>query len=316
MNGTVNPNYTGPYVFTNDFAALYGRDNPNAGQTAHAGTGPAKDEGLSAAADPLFQAQQEPGLCKVICFSPDHSKSLPLMSVAEIVQVIQLWQQESINIGSQPHINNIQIFENKGQVMGCSNPHPHGQIWAQHSIPDEVKKEAEHQAAFLKQHGKVLLADYVQKELKHKERIVVETQYFVSLVPFWATWPFETLVLPKQPAAHITRLNAEQVTDFAKALQLTTIKYDNLFNTSFPYSAGIHQAPFDGKPHEHWHWHMHFYPALLRSASVKKFMVGYEMLAEPQRDTTPEQSAQLLREQSNEHYLHRLPPLNTNPQQQ
>lgn len=286
VGGENNPKYTTPYVFTNDFSALTS-DTPAGGSD-----------------DPLFQVKSERGLCKVICFSPDHSLTLPQMAATNIQQVIALWQQQTQELAALDYINNIQIFENKGAVMGCSNPHPHGQIWAQESIPQSLTKECEHQQHYWQSHGNSLLADYLTRELEQKVRVVVETEHFVTLVPFWATWPFETLILPKRAQAHITEMNTEEVADFANILKITTTRYDNLFSTSFPYSAGIHQAPFDGKEYPEWHWHMHFYPPLLRSATVKKFMVGYEMLGEPQRDITPEQSARILRELPDQHYSH------------
>ncbi len=273
MGGETNPSYTTPYVFTNDFSALT-RDVPQGAES-----------------DPLFQAKSECGICRVICFSPNHSLTLPQLTVAELEQVIKTWQTETRTLSEEPFIQNIQIFENKGSVMGCSNPHPHGQIWAQQSIPQEVQKEHLHQQNYLNQYKTRLLEDYVTKELNNQTRIVVESKHFVTLVPFWATWPFETLLLPKVSAPNILNLTSAQTADFAQILKDTTTKYDNLFNTSFPYSAGIHQAPFNEEDQSHWHWHMHFYPPLLRSAAVKKFMVGYEMMAEPQRDITPEQSA-------------------------
>ena len=285
VGGEHNPKYTAPYVFTNDFSAL--TSNTPAGGSD----------------DPLFQVKSERGLCKVICFSPDHSLTLPQMAVADIQQVIALWQSQTQELAALDYINNIQIFENKGAVMGCSNPHPHGQIWAQESIPQSLSKECECQQHYWQTHSKGLLAEYLARELELKVRVVVETEHFATLVPFWATWPFETLILPKRAQAHITEMSVEEVADFANILKITTTRYDNLFSTSFPYSAGIHQAPFNGKDYPEWHWHMHFYPPLLRSATVKKFMVGYEMLGEPQRDITPEQSARILRELPDQHYL-------------
>ncbi len=284
IDGSSNPQYVEPFVFTNDFSALRS-DSPAGGS-----------------ADPLFASKSERGLCKVVCFSPDHSLTLPRMPLKDIEKVITTWISETRKLSSLDCVQHIQIFENKGQVMGCSNPHPHGQIWAQESIPDVVLKEQKQQQQYYLDHKHGLLETYLDRELKRKERVVVETQHFAAVVPFWATWPFETLLLPKLKAPSITELTTEEIADFAKILKRVTVKYDNLFNTSFPYSAGIHQAPFNSDDHTYWHWHMHFFPPLLRSASVKKFMVGYEMLAEPQRDITPEQSASMLRNLPDTHY--------------
>lgn len=282
--GEQNPAYTGTYAFTNDFAAL--KETP-AGSFEKNG---------------LLKATSEQGLCRVICFSPRHDLTLPEMELNDIVKVIELWQQEYQELGSRPEINYVQIFENKGAVMGCSNPHPHGQIWAQSTVPDEPAKESEKQAEYYQQHKRSLLANYLTLELKEKERIIIENESFVALVPFWAVWPFETMLISKRHLQHINQLTESEKQDYAKILKELTIIYDNLFEVSFPYSAGIHQAPTDGNEHTHWHFHHHFYPPLLRSATVKKFMVGYEMLGDPQRDITPESSAERLRNLPRVHY--------------
>ena len=281
--GAKNPNYTGAYSFQNDFAALLDSEDE-------------KHE------DGLFLAESESGKCKVICYSPNHSLTLPLMEVNDIVEVIRLWQKEYTTLGSDPNINHVQIFENKGAVMGCSNSHPHGQIWAQRSIPQEVQKKVVRQKSYWDQNKKSLLGDYLQQELDAKERIVLENESFVALVPYWAVWPFETMIVPKRHITSILELTDQEVAAYARILKALTIRYDNLFETSFPYSAGIHQAPTDGKDNSHWHMHMSFYPPLLRSAEVKKFMVGYEMFANPQRDITAEQAAQRLRDCAAIHY--------------
>jgi UDPglucose--hexose-1-phosphate uridylyltransferase len=285
-NGTHNPNYKEAFVFENDFAALKQdeidwKTNPNT---------------------TFFNAQPERGISKVVCFSPNHNETLPEMAVAEIENIIQTWQQEYTTLGNIDYINYIQIFENKGIVMGCSNPHPHGQIWAQSSLPTQVEKTQNNLKAYFDQYQRTLLQDYIQEELQKEERIVIENDHFVALVPFWAIWPFETMIVSKRAVTKITDFNTDEVRDFALILKGLTIKYDNLFETSFPYSSGIHQAPTDGIEHPEWHFHMHFYPPLLRSATVKKFMVGYEMMGESQRDITPEKSAAMLREQSDVHY--------------
>ena len=205
-------------------------------------------------------------------------------------------------MGALDYINHVQIFENKGDIMGCSNPHPHGQIWAQYSVPVEPAKESKMQKAYFDKHGKTLLSDYLEEELQQQERILIENEHFVALIPFWATWPFETMILSKRSVQHILQLTEDERTAMADVYKKLTVMYDNLFEVSFPYSAGIHQAPTDGADHPEWHLHMHFYPPLLRSATVRKFMVGYEMMGNPQRDITAEQAAQRLNALSKEHY--------------
>ncbi|MDG1723147.1 MAG: UDP-glucose--hexose-1-phosphate uridylyltransferase [Flavobacteriaceae bacterium] len=281
--GAKNPTYTGTYSFQNDFAALL--------------EGPEEPFKMG-----LLEAESESGICKVICYSPNHSLTLPLMEEHDVEKVISLWQKEYTELGSDPNINHVQIFENKGVIMGCSNPHPHGQIWAQRSIPQEVQKKVVRQKSYWDQNKKSLLGDYLQQELDAKERIVLENESFVALVPYWAVWPFETMIVPKRHITSILELTDQEVAAYARILKALTIRYDNLFETSFPYSAGIHQAPTDGKDNSHWHMHMSFYPPLLRSAEVKKFMVGYEMFANPQRDITAEQAAQRLRDCATTHY--------------
>ncbi|WP_439243007.1 galactose-1-phosphate uridylyltransferase [Lonepinella sp. BR2474] len=287
ITGELNPDYQQPYVFKNDFSALL-EDTP----------APEKST------DPLFQSVQAQGESRVICFSPDHSKTLPLLSVAEISQVIKVWQQQLMELGQKYQW--VQVFENKGAAMGCSNPHPHGQIWANSFLPNEVAREDQTQRRYLATHHSPMLLDYAQRELQLKERIVVETEHWLAVVPYWAVWPFETLLMPKKAQIkRLTDLTAEQADDLALALKKLTTKYDNLFETSFPYSMGFHAAPFNGEPNDHWQLHAHFYPPLLRSATVRKFMVGYEMLGESQRDLTAEQAATRLRELSEIHYKQR-----------
>ncbi len=284
-NGEVNPNYKNVYAFTNDFAALLSDKTD-----------------YTEGADDLFKISPERGMCRVVCFSPRHDLTIPEMSVEDIRQVVDLWCSEYETLGNIPYINHVQIFENKGAIMGCSNPHPHGQIWAQSNVPEEPAKKGKAQSKYFKQKGKTLLSDYVQAELQKKERILFENDHFVGLVPFWAVWPFETMMAPKRAVSRITDLTDDEKTAFADAYKQLTVMYDNVFEVSFPYSAGIHQAPTDGKKHAEWHLHTVFYPPLLRSATVKKFMVGYEMLANPQRDITPERAAAVLRGVSKEHY--------------
>jgi UDPglucose--hexose-1-phosphate uridylyltransferase len=283
--GFKNPDYKDTFVFVNDFSALL----------ADAPAGEYTD-------GELFKARSERGICKVICFSPRHDLTVPEMEVSAIRGVVDIWVNEYKELGSKDFINYVQIFENKGAMMGCSNPHPHGQIWSQSEVPVEPAKETIKQKEYFQKHGKSLLSDYIKRELEVKERIVVENSTFVALVPFWATWPFETMIIPKRHIQNVTQLTDEERDGFADIYKKLTVKYDNMFEVSFPYSAGIHQSPTDGEEHPEWHLHMHFYPPLLRSATVKKFMVGYEMLGNPQRDITPEQGAQKLRELSDVHY--------------
>lgn len=218
------------------------------------------------------------------------------MEIEAILKVIDLWQEEYKNLGSNHEINYVQIFENKGAVMGCSNPHPHGQIWSQSSIPDLPAKEDYSQQKYYSAKQRSLLGDYLKKETEKKERIVCENEHFVALCPFWAVWPFETMIISKRHFGSLLEITQEEKKSFAGIYKELTIKYDKLFNVSFPYSAGIHQSPTNGGDNRHWHFHMHFFPPLLRSATIKKFMVGYEMLANAQRDITPETSARMLRE--------------------
>lgn len=278
INGEENPKYEDVFVFTNDFAAL---------QT----TSPkfAVNEGL-------FRAESEQGICKVICFSPDHSKSLADMAVKDIDKVVKTWQKEYTELGSNDMINYVQIFENKGSVMGCSNPHPHGQIWSQSTLPNEVDKKDQHQKAYFSKNNSSLLGDYLKQELEANERIIYQNDHFVVLTPFWAVWPFETMIVPKTQKRNIAELSNEESLAFADAISKITVAYDKLFECSFPYSSGIHQSPTNGEANNHWHCHMSFYPPLLRSATVKKFMVGYEMFGSPQRDITAEQAANRLKD--------------------
>ena len=287
-SGETNPKYTKAYAFTNDFSALL-KDVP--------------EESFN---NGLLRAEAESGICRVVCFSPNHSLTLPIMEVEDITEVIHLWQKEFQELSANKEISYIQIFENKGEVMGCSNPHPHGQIWAQRSIPEEILKKTQHQKEYWDTHKKSLIAEYLRQEIELQERILLENDHFVALVPYWAVWPYETMIIPRRKVKHITELSDKEALSFAKIIKSLTIKYDNIFKTSFPYSAGIHQAPTDGGSYDEWHMHMSFYPPLLRSATVKKFMVGYEMFANPQRDITAEQAAKTIRQQSDVHYTSRI----------
>ena len=284
-SGIVNPKYDHQYVFDNDFAALLPEGE----------TGTYEEGGL-------LRADAETGHCRVICFSPRHDLTLPELPIAEIRKVVDTWTEEFRTLGADPNINYVQIFENKGQAMGASNPHPHGQIWSERTVPDLPAKEGRTQKAYFEKNGRTLLSDYLAIEEKTKTRFVVENDTWVALVPFWAVWPFETLVLPRRAVQDLTQLNDAERDGLADILQQLTIKYDNLFETSFPYSAGFHQRPTDGQDYPEWHLHMHFLPPLLRSATVKKFMVGYELLANAQRDITAEQAAERLRALPNVHY--------------
>jgi UDPglucose--hexose-1-phosphate uridylyltransferase len=285
VSGDVNPAYTGTYVFTNDHAALLPQvpDAP-------------------ASQDPLFTVESARGTSRVICFSPDHSRTLPELPLPAIEGVIDTWCDQSAELG-RDHAW-VQVFENKGAIMGCSQPHPHGQIWATGHLPNEAAAEHREQRDYLARHGRPMLLDYVEREAASGERTVVRTAHWLAVVPYWATWPFETLLLPRFPVQRLPQLGANQRADLAVALKALTSRYDNLFRCSFPYSMGWHGAPFDasGDDAQAWQLHAHFYPPLLRSATVRKFMVGFEMLAEAQRDLTPEQAAEKLRAVSERHY--------------
>jgi UDPglucose--hexose-1-phosphate uridylyltransferase len=283
--GKNNPDYTDTFVFINDFSSIL-PDTP-------AGALNEND---------LFVANSENGFCKVICFSHLHNLTVPEMKQDKVRKVIDDWVKEYEELGKVDFINHIQIFENKGSMMGCSNPHPHCQIWAQKYLPVEIEKEQKHQLEYFNTNKRTLLSTYLEAEITKGERIICSNESFVALVPFWAVWPFEAMIISRRAVFNLKELTEKEKNDLADIyIQLTT-RYDNLFEISFPYSMGIHQAPTDGKQHDEWHLHLHFYPPLLRSATVKKFMVGYEMMANPQRDITPEQSAERLRSLSSVHY--------------
>jgi UDPglucose--hexose-1-phosphate uridylyltransferase len=285
--GYRNPVYTSTYVFTNDFPALLA-DAPSDGLD---------DDDTGG----LFRRQTVQGTCRVVCFSPRHDLTLPEMTPDAIRGVVDLWAEQTAELGAT--YRSVQVFENKGAVQGCSNPHPHGQIWAGNRLPNEALKEDRQQREYFARHGVPLLADYARRELELGERLVVQREHWIAVVPYWATWPFETLVLPRRrQILRLPDLTSNERDDLAALLKCLLTKYDNLFETSFPYSMGWHGAPNDDGDYGHWQLHAHYYPPLLRSATVKKFMVGYEMLAEPQRDLTPEQAASRLREQSEQHY--------------
>ena len=283
VSGDVNPDYKGTYVFTNDHAALM-PEVPAA----------------PVSSDPLYEMHSARGTSRVICFSPDHARSLPELSVESIADVVATWCSETADLGR--HYPWVQLFENKGAVMGCSQPHPHGQIWATGHLPNEAVAEDLHQRAYFARYGRPMLLDLAEREAESGDRVVVQSDFWLGIVPFWATWPFETLLLPRFPVGQMPQLTFLHRQDLAMVLKQLTSRYDNLFGCSFPYSMGWHGAPFDGRDQGGWQLHAHFYPPLLRSATVRKFMVGFEMLAEAQRDLTPEQAAERLRQQSDRHY--------------
>ncbi len=278
-----NPEYESTVVFTNDFAALL-PDVPEA-----------KSED-----DALLRFESERGTCRVICFSPRHDLTLPLMSLEAIRSVIDVWAAQTIELGQQYRW--VQVFENKGEMMGASNPHPHGQVWAGSALPNEAAVEDQQQRHYFQKHGRPLLVDYGNLEAERKERVVIEDEYWIVTVPYWAVWPFETLLMPRRHVLRLPDLSDSQRDSLARILKRLLTKYDNLFEISFPYSMGWHGALFTDDNVNHWQLHAHFYPPLLRSATVRKFMVGYEMLAEAQRDLTPEQAAERLRSLPETHY--------------
>ncbi|RXH55325.1 UDP-glucose--hexose-1-phosphate uridylyltransferase [Granulicella sibirica] len=279
--GEHTPVYTSTYVFTNDYAAL----KPDVPSTLH------DEDGKG-----LLVMQGESGICRVICFSPRHDLTLAKMELADIRAVVDVWNEQTLELGAREDISYVQVFENRGAMMGASNPHPHGQIWATRSIPNEIVAELGAQKAYLAEHGVSLLDAYRDMELAVDERIIAKNASFVALVPFWAVWPFETMILPMRHAASLEELTPAERDDLAEMLKIVTATYDQVFDTSFPYSMGLHPKPTDGEEHPEWLFHMHFYPPLLRSATIRKFMVGYELLGSPQRDITPESAANALRD--------------------
>ena len=284
--GAVNPSYEQTFVFTNDYAALL----------------PDTPEG-TLDRDGLLHAELACGTCRVVCFSPRHDLTIAEMDASALRLVVDTWVAQHEELGAQSWINYVQIFENRGAMMGASNPHPHGQIWATSYVPQHAAREQNTQRDYYAANGRTLLTDYLALELAEGARIVCDNEHFVALVPFWAVWPFETLLISRRPIGALPNLLADERAGLAGILKRLTTRYDNLFEVSFPYSMGFHQRPTDGEAHPEWHLHAHFYPPLLRSATVRKFLVGYELTAEPQRDTTPEAAAQRLREQQERHYL-------------
>ncbi|PID77379.1 MAG: galactose-1-phosphate uridylyltransferase [Deltaproteobacteria bacterium] len=285
-SGEINPDYQDTFVFTNDFSALLPENNETYREDS-----------------PLFKARPEVGICRVVCFSPRHDLSIAELPVSRIEKVVETWQDEYQTLGRMKQIGYVQTFENKGKSMGCSNPHPHGQIWATSWIPNLPAQELASQERYFRLYKQCMLCDYVNMELQKKERIIFENRSFAALVPYWAVWPFEVMLLPKEHLGSLLDFTGEQKEDLAEALKRMGTRFDNLFQTSFPYSMGLHQSPTDGGEYSGQHFHIHYCPPLLRSATVKKFMVGFEMMAMPQRDITAEAAAERLRKQSEIHYM-------------
>ena len=285
INGEINPDYTGTFVFENDFAALK------------------KDTEDASESEGLFQFQTEQGCSRVICFSPDHSKTLPELTNDQRMQVVDCWKKQTADLGQQYQW--VQVFENKGAMMGCSNPHPHGQVWAQQHLPSDPAKKLTQLGEYYSTYSRPLLLDYARQEVEKQERVVCQNNHWVVVVPYWAAWPFETLLLPLFDVQSLDSISDQQTESLAEIIGEITTRYDNLFETSFPYSMGWHSAPFDNQAHPEWTLHAHFFPPLLRSASVRRFMVGYEMMAEAQRDLTPEQAADRLKALPVQHYKKR-----------
>ena len=285
-NGEHNPRYAHTFAFDNDFPAL---------------RADAPDDGIDR--DGLLVARGESGICRVVCFSPRHDLALARMDVTDVARVVELWREQFTELAAIESVRSVQIFENRGEMMGASNPHPHGQIWASAHLPNELGKETLSLERFAEAHGTCLLCDYVGLEESLSERVVFANESFLVVVPFWAIWPFEAAIVPRRHVGGIDGLVPAELTAFADALQALTVRYENLFESPFPYSMGIHQRPTDGAPHDEWHLHAHFLPPLLRSATVRKFMVGFELFGSPQRDITPEDAADRLRAVAGHHYL-------------
>jgi UDPglucose--hexose-1-phosphate uridylyltransferase len=287
--GQQNPAYTSTYVFDNDFAALL----------------PPEDEQADEASCGLFTAAPETGLCRVVCFSPRHDLTLAEMALEEVEEVVKTWTAETLDLGKKDFIQYVQVFENRGAMMGASNPHPHSQIWTTGHIPNEPAMELARQAEYAQEKGRCLVCDYIAAERSSGERVVASNETFTAVIPFWAVWPFEILLAPHRHAGSLADLTPAEVTGLADIMRQVTTRYDNLFEVSFPYSMGFHQAPCDGKEYPAQHLHAHYFPPLLRSATVRKFMVGFELLGMPQRDITPETAAERLRLQDAVHYRQR-----------
>jgi UDPglucose--hexose-1-phosphate uridylyltransferase len=279
--GARTDRYTSTYVFENDYAAL--KANAPRFSTNKGGKG-------------LLVAEGESGICRVICFSPRHDLTLAKMSVEEIRKVVDVWAEQYVELGGSDDIGYVQVFENRGSMMGASNPHPHGQIWASRSVPNEVVAELGGQKAYFWEKNEILLCEYLALEVTLGERVVAANAGFVALVPYWAAWPFEVMILPRRNVIQVEEMTDAERSGFAAILQTVTATYDQVFDCPFPYSMGLHPAPCDGETHPEWQFHVHFYPPLLRSATIRKFMVGFELLGGPQRDITPESAAEVLRQ--------------------
>ena len=287
-NGQRNPAYQSTFVFDNDYAALR-PGTPLEDQNDHG----------------LMVARGERGICRVGCFSERHDLTLALMTEHEVGRVINVWVEQYRELGSLPGIAHVQIFENRGAIMGASNPHPHCQIWANSTLPNQARKELESQLEYMEHHGSCLLCDYLALEVEQSDRIVCRNNDFVALVPFWAVWPFEVMLLSVRHLGALDCLTPGELISLADIVRRLCIRYDNVFEVPFPYTMGFHQSPTGGTARPEWHFHAHYYPPLLRSATIPKFMVGYEMLASPQRDLTPEAAAERLRSVSEHHYHNR-----------
>jgi UDPglucose--hexose-1-phosphate uridylyltransferase len=283
-NGDRTPSYAATFVFDNDFPALV--------------------PGLqgSEVTDGLLRAAPQPGRCRVVCFSPRHDLTVAQMSADDIGPVVRTWCDEVESLGAQDAVRYVQVFENKGAAMGCSNPHPHGQIWASRDVPMIPQRKLDAQQRYVEAHGGDLLGDYLAQELRCGDRLVCRNDLWVALVPFWAVWPFETMLIPVRRAEGLPQLTGEERHGLADIIRRLTARYDNLFRTSFPYSMGFHGRPTDAEPHPGCRLHAVYFPPLLRSATVRKFLVGYEITAEPQRDLSAEQAAATLRGLSERHY--------------
>lgn len=279
--GHKNPNYSGTFVFDNDYAAL----------VPDAPTGNTRESSL-------IIAESERGICRVICFSPGHDLTISNMGLGDVASVVRVWSEQYQELGAIEWVRYVQIFENRGEMMGASNPHPHCQVWANETVPNYPAREQSAMLQFSTDHGKCMLCEYLRLEKTQATRLICENNFFTVVVPFWAVWPFEVLVLANEHLTAMDQFSADAQRALADILKRVTSRYDNIFGVSFPYSMGFHQRPTDGEKHAEWHFHAHFYPPLLRSATVRKFMVGYEMLATPQRDITPESAAERLRSSS------------------
>jgi UDPglucose--hexose-1-phosphate uridylyltransferase len=287
-NGARNPSYASTFVFDNDFPALLPYGGPQGGT--------AEDDGL-------LRTEPESGVCRVLCFSPRHDLTLARMDAGSIRAVVDAWAEEVTSLGSRSEIRHVQVFENKGAMMGCSNPHPHCQIWATEHVPTGPSRRLAAQQRYLERYGRDLLGDYLARELDEQARVVLRSEHWVALVPFWAVWPFETMVIPMRHVPDLPSLGGEERDDLSDLLARLNRRFDNLFRCSFPYSMGWHGRPTDGATHACWRLHASYFPPLLRSASVRKFVVGYELAAEAQRDLTPEAAAERLRAMPDVHYL-------------